>query len=155
MVHEGRVPYHEHQELEVDADVKRALVRALEDRNAEVDAAIAAGITAELRRRHIRFDDRRLLLLYVVNILVFAVLFGLLRSEQRESDRARASFERATVATCRVGAENAQSLDVLIDRIVQAVQASPMLPRAEKEQRISLYLSGRPEIPTCPSAPIR
>src|SRR5690349_14620831 len=97
---------------------------------------IIDAIPKALGERRVPFNDRRMLLMWGVIVLLFALLFTwFVRAEED-----RSAFERQIVANCL-------SFDNFISTIQAATATSKQLTPAEKRDRIKLYEQAKQ---TCP-----
>jgi cobalamin biosynthesis Mg chelatase CobN len=139
--------------VEEKVEEERAKVEErVEEERAKVEAGVAAA-KREVQAEHVsarRAMDKRLLVLYVLIIVVFASVLGIVRNEQRQSDEDRIQFENAIVDNCVANKRNTENFNNLIDRLLQTYADSPVLSEEERQQRIDFFTPAKGEVPECP-----
>jgi hypothetical protein len=147
--HEGSTHEDEHRAV---AEAKKVADARLAEAKDMADSKIAeTAKTVEVGRKADRKAvDRRLLILYILIIVVFASVLGIVRNDQQESDRERIAFENAIVMNCEANQENTENFNDLIDRLLETYQASTVLTPEERQQRIDFFTPAKGEVPKCP-----
>jgi hypothetical protein len=97
----------------------------------------------------VRLTDARLLIIFVLMI----VLLGVVWTYAKVNSDALTDFRRQSNANCESNRKNTQAFNAFIGTLQGVTLGSPLLSKADREQRVDFYQAAKQPVPRCPLPP--
>ena len=101
----------------------------------EVRDALAVALNEKKLRIATRWNDRRMLILYVVGVVIVSLML---------------SGYHGLATACDDNRQNAMVLNAALDKMSESAATSPVLTPSERRERAAFYAGLRQSVPSCP-----